>query len=346
MSVTDDTPPATPAGELRLADFAVPPRFEAATFASYRPDPQHPSQQAAVSRLRAAVAEPPTPAGGLLARWRRRPAAPAWRGLYLDGGFGVGKTHLLAAAYHAFAGSKAYLSFQDLTYVVGALGMARALELFGQARLLCLDEFELDDPGNTMLATSFVRGMLDRGARLIVTSNTLPTELGHGRFSADAFQREIGQLAAAFESIRVEGDDYRHRRYAPDARLPRLLPADAAPADALVWDALLAELAALHPVHYAELLDRLPDLRLRDVAPIAEQDAALRYVHFVDKLYDRCRPLVLYSDVGLAELFPPSYGYGGFQRKFRRCQSRLHETLSEPLTVGAPDAPEPAATHD
>jgi cell division protein ZapE len=329
---------ATPPAELTLASFAVPPRFADATFASYEPDPAFPTQAAAVARLRAALSDVQRSAGGWLARWRKRSTTPAahvaeWKGLYLDGSFGVGKTHLLAAAYHAFAGSRAYLSFQDLTYVVGALGMREALDIFSQAQLICLDEFELDDPGNTMLATSFVAGALARGARLIVTSNTLPAELGQGRFSAAAFQREIGQLAAVFESLPIEGDDYRHRRYAPDVALPRLLPSAAAPSDALPWLALLDQLAQLHPVRYVELVERLGNLRLRDVQPIAEQDQALRFVHFIDKLYDRCRPMTLYSDFTLAELFPPSYGYGGFQRKFRRCQSRLHETLSEPLPV-------------
>jgi cell division protein ZapE len=320
---------------LTLAAFAAPPRFADATFASFRPDPDHPSQAAALQRLRVAVSAPPHPAGGWLSRWRRTAPAANQPSLYLDGGFGVGKTHLLAAAWHAFEGPRAYLSFPDLTYVVGALGMRPALDLFGQARLICLDEFELDDPGNTMLATSFVAGALQRGARLVVTSNTLPAELGQGRFSATAFQREIGQLAAAFESVPIEGEDYRHRRYASDAQLPRLLPATAAPPDALPWRTLLERLASLHPVRYVELVEQLGDLCLADVEPIGEQDTALRFVHFVDKLYDRCRPLTLYSACSLAVLFPPNYGYGGFKRKFRRCQSRLHEMLSEPLTVDA-----------
>ena len=320
---------ASRASALSLDDFAVPPRFAAATFARYRPDPDYPSQAAALERLRAASAELEPP-GGLLARFRR-PARPRWQGLYLDGGFGVGKTHLLAAAYHASHGLKAYLSFQDLSYTVGALGVPRALDLFGAARLICLDEFELDDPGNTMLATSFVRGVLERGARMIVTSNTLPSELGQGRFSAGDFAREIGQLAAAFESLRIDGEDYRHRHYAPDARLPRLLPAAAAPPGVPTWTAFLERLAALHPVRYAEFAEGADELALRDVAPIPDQDSALRVVHAVDKLYDRCRALTLYSDYPLGDLFPPSYGYGGFKRKFRRCQSRLHEMLSEPV---------------
>ena len=48
------------------------------------------------------------------------PAGPM--GLYLDGGFGVGKTHLLASTWHAAPGPKAYGTFVELTHLVGALG--------------------------------------------------------------------------------------------------------------------------------------------------------------------------------------------------------------------------------
>ena len=149
-----------------LVEFQVAPRFNDATFDSYRPDPGFPSQQSAVARLQDVIAEL-NGAGerrGLLARLRCNATDISWHGLYLDGRFGVGKTHLLAAAYHAATVPRAYLSFQELTYAVGALGMARALDVFSQARLICLDEFELDDPGNTMLATSFVRGVIERSA--------------------------------------------------------------------------------------------------------------------------------------------------------------------------------------
>ena len=325
---------------LTLTSFSVPPRFATATFESYRPDPAFPSQAAARARLQEAVASSTDgPWRARLPRFaRRNGAGDGRRGLYLDGSFGVGKTHLLAAAFHAFGGeARAYLTFQDLTYVVGALGMARVVELFGRARLVCLDEFELDDPGNTMLATSFMRGVLERGARVIVTSNTLPAELGQGRFSADEFQREIGLLAASFETLRIEGEDYRHRHYGPEDELPRLLPATACPwlPGALSWHELLAQLASLHPARYAALVEEFDALAVCNVEPLADQDTALRFVHFIDKLYDSCTPLTLSTDVRLPDLFPPSYGYGPFKRKFARCRSRLHEMLSSPVVATA-----------
>ncbi|RIK45475.1 MAG: cell division protein ZapE [Chloroflexi bacterium] len=322
-----------------LDSFAVPPRFRSATFDTYQPAAGYPSQRIASERVAAAVRALQERGSGstrLFGRVLRRPE-PQWRGLYLDGGFGVGKTHLIAAAWHAAEGlDRAYLSFQELTYVVGALGMARTLDLLGAADLICLDEFELDDPGNTMLATSFVRGALERGARVIATSNTLPNELGQGRFSAHAFQREIGQLAASFDTLRIDGEDYRHRHFSADARPMRLLANGSLPNDGIAvvgedWSRLLRSLAALHPIHYARIAASLPPLWLRDVAPLPDQDAALRFVHFADKLYDYRVPLYLSGEVTLESLFPSTFGYGPFERKFRRCRSRLYEMLTEPI---------------
>lgn len=335
--MTEDTPAHHDIGREtpQITAFAVAPRFIDATFESYQPDPEYPSQAAAVARLRAAT-DALNEAGkprGLFARLIGGDADPGWQALYLDGRFGVGKTHLLAASYHAAAVPKSYLSFQELTYAVGALTMARTLDLFAAARLICLDEFELDDPGNTMLATSFVRGILDRGARLIVTSNTLPGELGRGRFSAEEFQREIGSLAAAFESLRIDGEDFRHRRFDPADGLPRVVP-DAAltGADTIPWEQLLGVLSELPPLHYPEYIARFETLRLAGVEPIPDQDTALRFVHFIDKLYDRGTPLLASMACSVADIFPPTYGHGGFERKFRRCQSRLHELLAQPLS--------------
>ena len=88
-SLTDRTPQMS--GE-ELAASLVPPRqFEQVTLDNYRPDPDFPSQAEALEAARAFVA--PRQSAGLFSR-KKAPAAKP--GLYLDGGFGVGKTHLLA----------------------------------------------------------------------------------------------------------------------------------------------------------------------------------------------------------------------------------------------------------
>ena len=132
--------------------------------------------------------------------------------MYLDGGFGVGKTHLLAAIYHAMPVRRKYFgSFIEYTALVGALGYQKTVELFRGADLLCIDEFELDDPGDTMVMTRLLGELVSTGTRLAATSNTPPNALGEGRFAAQDFLREIHAMAASFETIRIDGTDYRHR---------------------------------------------------------------------------------------------------------------------------------------
>src|SRR3712207_6894719 len=67
-----------------------------------------------------------------------------------------------------------------------------------------------------------LRELVDAGVRLAATSNTLPDALGVGRFAADDFRREIQGLAAHFDVVRIEGEDYRHRGLpAPPPPLPQ-----------------------------------------------------------------------------------------------------------------------------
>ena len=139
------------------------------------------------------------------------PTRTTGRGLYLDGGFGVGKTHLLASLWHEAEGPKLFATFVELTHLVGALGFADAVDGSAAYRLLCIDEFELDDPGDTVLVSTLLGRLVAAGVRVAATSNTLPDALGEGRFAADDFLREIQALAAQFDVVRIDGPDYRHR---------------------------------------------------------------------------------------------------------------------------------------
>ena len=132
-------------------------------------------------------------------------------GIYLDGGFGVGKTHLLASLWHAAPGPKAFGTFVEYTNLVGALSFRKTVEALSNYKLVCIDEFELDDPGDTVLMSRLMRELADAGVKLAATSNTLPGSLGDGRFAAVDFQREIQVLADQFDVIRIDGEDFRHR---------------------------------------------------------------------------------------------------------------------------------------
>lgn len=299
----------------------VPPRhFADESFDTYRPDPSHPSQRATVERL-TQVAAQIRDGGGR--RWRKKAPAPA---VYLDGGFGVGKTHLLTSLARA-VGDAAYGTFVEYTNLVGALGFLPTVEALATRRLVCIDEFELDDPGDTVLMSRLLRELADRGVALAATSNTLPGSLGEGRFAADDFLREIQALSARFEVLRVDGDDYRHRSLVTDASGMRdadVRSAVAGRPDATLddFDALLAHLATVHPSRYGALLDGVGLVGLTAVGPVPTQDVALRLVVLVDRLYDRDVPVVL-GGSGERDLFSADMLAGGYRKKYYRALSRL-----------------------
>ncbi|GAB3178655.1 cell division protein ZapE [Nesterenkonia halophila] len=310
-------------------------RFSQVSFDSYIPDPAHPSQAEAVEALRAfAATVGRRRGGGLLSRLvgRGRSGAPARRaaGIYLDGGFGVGKTHLLASLYHAVEGPKAFGTFVEYTNLVGALSFRRTVDVLSDYALVCIDEFELDDPGDTVLMSRLMRELADAGVKLAATSNTLPGSLGEGRFAAADFQREIQVLADQFTTVRVDGEDYRHRGL-PQA--PDPLPADqvedfaarefAGSRIAVDDFAALAEhLTVVHPSRYRQLVADVDVLVLRDVETIESQALALRFVVLADRLYDQDVRVVA-SGKPFDALFTEEMMSGGYMKKYHRAVSRL-----------------------
>jgi cell division protein ZapE len=301
-------------------------------FSTYVPNPGEPSQAAARDRLEAfaatvGAAQKPKKTGGL---FKKKTPAPSVGGVYLDGGFGVGKTHLLASLWHespAPREKKAYGTFVEYTSLVGALGFAAAVERLSDFALVCIDEFELDDPGDTVLVSTLLTKLSDRGVKLAATSNTLPDKLGEGRFAATDFLREIQALSARFEVIRVDGPDYRHRDLptppAPVAEDVVFRTADERSGSTLdTFDGLSAELAEVHPSRYGALIDGVSAVGLTGVRPLDDQNVALRLVVLIDRLYDRKVPVVA-SGTPLGELFTPELLRGGYRKKYLRAISRI-----------------------
>ena len=322
-----DRNPVVPAEHL-VEQMSPPPMFDEVSFDSYIPDPDEPSQAQAVE----AAAE----FAGMVAALRRggkrglfgRKKTPATGiGLYLDGGFGVGKTHLLASIYHSCAGPKTFGTFVELTHLVGALGFNNTVEQLSGNSVLCIDEFELDDPGDTMLVSRLLTELTARGVSIAATSNTLPGQLGEGRFAAQDFLREIKKLSAIFETIRVDGPDYRHRDLppAPPPTEPAELVERAEATHGATlddFDELLDHLATLHPSRYKKLLEGIGAVFVSNVHPIDNQAVALRVVVLADRLYDAGIPVVV-SGAKLDELFTQEMIDGGYRKKYLRATSRL-----------------------
>lgn len=332
--LTERTPQVS--ADQLLAGFRPSERFGEVSFATYRPDPAQPSQQQAVDALKAfgASINGGGATGGsffskLFGGGKKKDSTKA--GLYLDGGFGVGKTHLLASLWHSVEEPKAFGTFVEYTNLVGALTFRKTVEALSNYKLVCIDEFELDDPGDTVLMSRLMRELAEAGVKLVATSNTLPGALGEGRFAAADFKREIQVLADQFDVLRVDGEDFRHRG----------LPAAPAPVTDTEFDttvearfgglgtvaiddfeALIDHLSRVHPSRYRQFIDGLDGVAWRNVTPITQQAVALRFVVLADRLYDKDLPIIA-SGVPFDRVFTEEMMTGGYQKKYFRAVSRL-----------------------
>lgn len=321
-SITSRHP--TLSGTEILAHLVPPRQFAGASFDNYRPDPDYPSQSDAVAILREFAAG----GGAVGGLFRRRKAETPRPGVYLDGGFGVGKTHLLAALWHSVRGRKYFGTFIEYTALVGALGYAATVELLRGAALLCIDEFELDDPGDTRLMSRLLTELVASGTRIAATSNTPPGALGEGRFAAQDFLREIDALSAKFRTIRVDGLDYRRRSIEghavalDESGFDERLAAVVGETTVDDFAEVIRHLASVHPSRYAKLVDGLAAIGFRDVAVLHSQTDALRFVAFVDRLYD-ARVAVFATGTPLDQVFAEDMLAGGYRKKYLRAISRL-----------------------
>lgn len=323
----------TMTAEQMVQALVPPPQFATASFDNYRPDESYPSQAEAVEICRgfASTIGGAQTGRGFFSRLRPRKDGPVKAGVYLDGGFGVGKTHLLAATWHAARGRKYFGTFIEYTSLVGALGYQNAVKALTGTKLIAIDEFELDDPGDTMVMSKLLGELVDTGTRVAATSNTPPNALGEGRFAAQDFLREITKLADVFRTVRIDGVDYRRRAVegratvtAPD-ELERLTEARVAAGQSVARDGfrdLIDHLAKVHPSRYVKLIEGIDVLVIDDVSELTDQSEALRFVAFIDRVYDAQIPIIA-SGASLDGIFGGGMIDGGYRKKYLRSVSRL-----------------------
>jgi cell division protein ZapE len=324
--LVDRHPTASP--ERLIAQLSPPPTFADVSFESYRPDPGEPTQSAALASCQGFCDAAVRQRAGRRKMFGGRETLPGV-GLYLDGGFGVGKTHLLASIYRRLpdANPRAFATFGELTQLAGVFGFAECIDLLSDYTAVCIDEFELDDPGNTTLISRLLSQLVQRGVSVAATSNTLPEQLGEGRFAAQDFLREINTLASIFTTVRIEGPDYRHRGL-PPAPEPltddevRVRAAQLPGATIDDFDALCAHLATMHPSRYLTLIEGISAVHITGVRELDDQSVALRLVALTDRLYDAGIPVVS-SGAKLDTIFSEEMLAGGYRKKYLRATSRL-----------------------
>ena len=297
-----------------LSELVPPAEFSKVSFDSYIPDKNFPSQSEAREIAATFTKSVGKKAGSNL-------------GIYLDGGFGVGKTHLLASIYYSSGKKTAFGSFLAYTSIIGYLGFAEAVKQFSKYELLCIDEFELDDPGDTMIMSRFLKELAAKGVRFAATSNTPPAALGEGRFAADSFQREIQSVADKFQMVRIDGNDYRHRDAtfefkAMTSEAQELFGAGNGKALVVNFEELLTFLGSIHQSRYAKVSEQFDSILLKSVRQVNDQFEGIRLVSFIDRCYEAGVSLA-FTGTSIGELFRADHIQGAYRKKYLRCLSRL-----------------------
>jgi cell division protein ZapE len=175
-----------------------------------------------------------------------------------------------------------------------------------------------------------------KGIRFAATSNTPPNALGQGRFAAKDFAREISAMADRFQIVSVDGEDYRHRpidghtKALTEAEIEQAIDSKVADGKKIAvdnFDELLGHLAKVHPSKFLKLLENIDALVLRNAHVLTDQSAALRFVSFVDRLYESQIPISS-TQLGLTEVFSEEYLSGGYKKKYLRAISRIGSLTS------------------
>jgi len=177
-------------------------------------------------RLYDTLVASPRGSGGLLARLRRFAGGSdpdPVRGLYLWGGVGRGKTHIVNSLYASLPfADKIRVHFHGFMQLVHqklrALGErqdpldAVAGDLAGEARIICFDEFHVSDITDAMLLGRLLQALFARGVTLVATSNIAPDDLYLGGLQREQFLPAIALIKSHTDVVRLDsGVDYRLR---------------------------------------------------------------------------------------------------------------------------------------
>ena len=145
------------------------------------------------------------------------------RGLYVWGGVGRGKTHLVDLFFDSLPGTrKLRLHFHRFMRLVHddlrELGniqdpLERVADRFCEkADVLCLDEMQVTDITDAMLMAGLFDGLFNRGVALVTTSNIEPDNLYRDGLQRARFVPAIELIKQHTEVVAMEGDtDYRLR---------------------------------------------------------------------------------------------------------------------------------------
>lgn len=313
---------------------------------------------------------------GLRSAIRRRVtrAAPG-RGLYLLGEVGRGKTMLMDLFFESldFRQKRRVHFHEFMQEILKALNSPQlrqkryddplaelAWRIAQHNRVLCFDEFQLNDMSDAVVNLRIIDLLLAAGVHIVMTSNTHPDALLHHNRQAQTTIRPLITKIMAHVGVitLVAQRDYRRARdmaenawcVPPDAESREIFTqifrefSASAPARAHlqigsrqfpiacsgdnVARCQFAELCSVMSgtAEFLALAARYPVVMIEDIPQLSPDryDEALRFIRLIDVLYENGTRLYASSDVWPENLYPAGENVTAFQRTI----SRLEEMRS------------------
>lgn len=286
------------------------------------------------------------------------------KGLYLWGGVGGGKTFLMDGFFHCLPyRRKRRIHFHEFMAEVHhemklladrpdpLIAVANTIEI--STRVLCLDEFHVDDIADAMILGRLLAAMFERGVILLTTSNYPPDELYPNGLQRERFLPAIDLLKSSLKQVHIDsGNDYRLLQMARESLF--FVPGDARSEQRM--HSLFSQLTQSQPAagmlelkhqcipvigcereavwfdfktlcggnhdqsEYLEIARRYPAVFLSGIPPMGCDNAgeARRFTWLIDVLYDHRVKLVASSAAMPDKLYPDADPGNDFLRTASR----------------------------
>jgi len=291
-------------------------------------------------------------------------------GLYICGPVGAGKTYLMDLFYQSVPEPhKARFHFHHfMQQVDNQLRLLQghsdplqhiAATLAKTTRLLCLDEFLVNDVAYAMILAELLTALFEHHVVLVSTANTRPDDLYLNGVGRERFLPAIDLIKSHCKVIEIlDHRDYRigrnplsqaylyplnqathaslemqFRAIAPDAKMgeelsiqQRLIMTVKASSQVVWFEFNVICNLPRCQLDYLEIADRFDTVFVSNIPALTENDttSVVLFMHMIDVFYDRGIRLVISAAVPVQAL----YTSGCMLKPFERTLSRLEEMQS------------------
>ena len=313
--------------------------------------------------LAESLSKPPSLLGGFFSS-KQTP-----KGVYLYGPVGRGKTFLMDLFFDSLPCAKKrqhFYEFMNMTHAELKLYQGQrdplrkvAQSVAKEAKILCLDEFFVEDIADAMILSAFLHYLFEAGVVLVTTSNIEPESLYADGLQRDRFLPAIELIKKNMTVLELSGgEDYRmekkwcEERYhaashdqqaylqfhfkqlnhsapllPPEFELTERKITAVMRGSSVVWFDF-AELCEQPRVakDYFNLAEQYKVILIGHVPVLksADEEAARRFIALVDTFYDQKVLLIIAAAVPLPELYQGER----LQFEFERTKSRIFEMSS------------------